>query len=135
MTFETIKVFSNAMEAHILKAALEGQGITCYLFDENIVSMNPLYSNVVGGIKLKVASEDKEIALQVLKEIDETPYTDNDDHVIKCPKCLSTNIVAGHQTARGWLPKLWFFIAISIGIFPLNHKRVYRCKDCDTEFQ
>lgn len=123
------------MEAHILKAALEAQGIQCYLFDENIVSMNPLYSNVVGGIKLKVAAADKELALQVLTEIDETPYTDNDDHVIKCPKCLSTNIESGKIKTKGIWPKIVGFISLILFIYPVSVDRVYRCKDCDTEFK
>ena len=135
MTFVTIKTFDNAMSAHILKASLEGNGIPCYLFDENIVTTNPLYTNLVGGIKLKVAAPDEQAALEVLKAIEETPYTDNDDHVIRCPNCQSTNIISGLQSAKGWLPKLWFFVAIAIGIYPLNHNRVYHCKECDTEFK
>ncbi len=135
MTFVTVKTFDNAMSAHISKASLEGNGIKCYLFDENIVTTNPLYSNLVGGIKLKVAAEDAQTAFEILKEIEETPYTDEQDHVISCPKCSSTNIVAGHQSAKGWLPKIWFFIAISLGIYPLNYNRVYHCKNCDNEFK
>lgn len=134
MSFVTLKTFNEATSAHILKATLEGNGIECYLFDENIVTVNPLYSNLVGGIKLKVSTADYDLALQILNEIEQTPYTDDHDSVIRCEKCQSTNIVSVHQSAKGLFPKIWFFIAVSLGIYPMNHKRVYHCKECDHEF-
>ena len=37
--FSTIKTCENAMDAHILKAAIEAEGITCYLFDEILLRL------------------------------------------------------------------------------------------------
>ena len=54
----TFKTFDNSIDAHILKIKLESEGITCFLFDEHMVSVNPLYSQLIGGIKLKINEED-----------------------------------------------------------------------------
>ena len=62
----TVKIFDNAFEAHLLKTKLENEGIPCYLFDENIVGLNPFYNFAVGGIKLKISEQDKEQVLAFL---------------------------------------------------------------------
>ena len=58
MKLITIKVFENAIDAHILKTKLESEGIPAILVDENIVTLNPLYNIAVGGGKLQVRDED-----------------------------------------------------------------------------
>ena len=52
MELITVKVFDSGIEAHILKARLESENIPCFIFDENIVTLNPLFNFAVGGIKL-----------------------------------------------------------------------------------
>jgi len=42
MKLVTLKTFDNSIEAHLLKVKLESEGIRCFIFDENIVSMNPI---------------------------------------------------------------------------------------------
>ena len=49
-----VKIFDNPIDVHILKVRLEEEEIECFIFDENTVSINPMYSYAVGGIKLKV---------------------------------------------------------------------------------
>jgi hypothetical protein len=90
--FSTIKTCENAMDAHILKAAIEAEGITCYLFDENIVTINPLYNITVGGIKLAVADADFEAAVKLLTTIESRPYLDDENKEVTCPSCHSTAI-------------------------------------------
>ena len=69
----TIKTFDNPVEAHILKSRLESEGIHCYLFDENIVTLNPLYNQMTGGIKLNIMESDISKANEILTEIEKTP--------------------------------------------------------------
>ena len=135
MSLETVKVFQNPMDAHILKATLESRGINCYLFDEHIVSTNALYSNMVGGIKLKVGIQDVAVVREILEEIDQTPYTDESDQAICCPKCQSTNLESGKIKTTGIWPKIVAFISLVFGTYPVSVSRVYRCKDCDMEFK
>lgn len=54
------------MDAYLLRARLEGSGITAYIRDENLVTLDWLYSNAVGGVKVDVMDEDYERALELL---------------------------------------------------------------------
>lgn len=42
MKLITIKTFDNYFEANLLKSKLESENIVCYLFDETLVTLNPL---------------------------------------------------------------------------------------------
>ncbi len=66
---QTIANFSQPVEAHLLRTRLEAEGITAYLRDENLVTLDWLYSNAVGGVKVDVADEDYERALAILAEL------------------------------------------------------------------
>ena len=55
-------------EALIVQGKLQALGIECFLADENIVRMDWYWSNLIGGVKLQVAAEDREAALAVLGE-------------------------------------------------------------------
>lgn len=130
----TFKTFDNSIDAHILKIKLESEGITCFLFDENIVSVNPLYSNLVGGIKLKINEEDLVHAKNVVLELEETPYTTDDEQVIACPKCQSTRIESGHKSMKSVGAVLSAIASFLLFIFPIYRKDVYKCLDCGNEF-
>lgn len=64
----TVAVFTYAHEMAVVRARLEWEGITCFTQDENTVAAHPLYSNLIGGIKLQVASSDVDRAVELLKE-------------------------------------------------------------------
>jgi len=130
----TFKTFDNAMDAHILKIKLESEGITCFLFDENIVSVNPLYSNLVGGIKLKINEEDVVLAKNIVLELEQTPYTTDDEQVIACPECQSTRIESGYKSMKSVGAVLSAIASFLLMIFPLYRKTVYKCLDCGNEF-
>lgn len=122
------------MEAHILKSKLESEGILCFLQDENIVSLNPLYNYAVGGIKLNIRSTDIEQVKHILEEIENSPNLDEEEEIVKCPQCSSTDLYTDFKSMKG---TKGFFSALTsfiMGIFPLYYKSVYKCKNCDTEF-
>jgi DNA-directed RNA polymerase subunit RPC12/RpoP len=130
-----LKVFDNAIDLHILMARLESEGIECHVFDENIVSINPLYNITVGGIKLKVGAADLEKAKAVVAEIESTPYTDEAEKPILCPRCESGSLIAGYRSFKSVGGVLSAIASILFFIFPLYYRRVYRCKDCGYEFR
>lgn len=134
MALITFKTFDNAIDAHILKIKLESEDITCFLFDENIVSVNPLYSNLVGGIKLKVNEEDLERAKEILSELEQTPYTTEDEQVIACPKCQSTHIESGYRSMKSVGAIISAIISLLLVIIPPYRKNVYKCLNCGAEF-
>lgn len=133
--FSTIKTCENAMDAHILKAAIEAEGITCYLFDENIVTINPLYNITVGGIKLAVADADFEAAVKLLTTIESRPYIDDENNAVTCPSCHSTSIDMSVLALKSPWTIVSVLISLVSFIYPIHSKRVNRCKVCQTEFK
>jgi hypothetical protein len=64
---KTIASYNNPMDAHLLRARLEGSGISAYLRDENMITLDWLAANAVGGIRVDVADEDYAKAMEVLQ--------------------------------------------------------------------
>ncbi|MGN6246907.1 MAG: putative signal transducing protein, partial [Ginsengibacter sp.] len=71
MDFVTVRTFQNYFSAHITLTKLRDAGIQCFLKDEFTVTVDPILSNAVGGIKLVVAKDQEEAAFQLLNEFDE----------------------------------------------------------------
>ena len=135
MKLITAKIFDNPIDAHLLKTKLESEGVNCFLFDEHTVSIDPLYSNAIGGIKLKISAADIEKTREILNEIEKTPYT-NDNHVtVKCPNCGSHNLYAGFKSMKGLKGTFSIILSFLLMILPIYHKSVFKCKDCNTEFE
>jgi rubredoxin len=125
MKMITIKVFDNPIDAHILKSKLESEGIHCYVFDENIVSLNLLYSNAIGGVRLRVSEDDEQLANEIIASVEEQPFVNELDQEIKCPSCGSTNLISDFKSTQG-LKSLFLLV------FPLLYKAKFQCKDCGT---
>lgn len=135
MGFVTLKVFDTAIGAYILKNKLEGEEITCYIFDENIVTLNPLFNFAVGGIRLQVAEEDYDKAKAILDEMDSKPYLDSKEEVITCPTCKSDQLYSDFKTVNDPKGVIAIITAFLFSVFPLYSKSVYKCKTCGTEFE
>ncbi len=57
VTFET---YRDPMLAHIIRTKLEAAGITCFIEQDSMSGLNPVYNQTVGGLKLKVFEPDLE---------------------------------------------------------------------------
>jgi DNA-directed RNA polymerase subunit RPC12/RpoP len=135
MSLVTVKIFDSGIEAHILKNKLESEGIQSFIHDENIVTLNPLYNFAVGGVKPKVNEEDKERAIEIIREMDDQPYTTDEDEIISCPNCNSTSLYADFKSmkdAKGVFAAITSFV---FSVFPIYYQSVYKCKECGTEFK
>lgn len=135
MEIVTLKVFDNPMEAHLLKTKLESEGIRCFLQDENIVSLNPLYNYAVGGIKLNIRFADLEMANQIIQEIENAPSLDDHDQEIRCPECGSTDLYTNFKSMKGTKGLFSAIVSFLMGVFPVYYKNVYKCKNCENEFK
>ena len=62
----TIRQFRDLPEALLAKSVLESAGIECFLGDYNLIRMDWLWSNLLGGIKLRVRQEDALVASRLL---------------------------------------------------------------------
>ncbi len=63
---KTIAAFNRPIDAHMLIARLGGSGVTAYARDENMVTLDWLAANAIGGMKVEVADEDYDRALEIL---------------------------------------------------------------------
>jgi DNA-directed RNA polymerase subunit RPC12/RpoP len=127
--FVPIRTYDNYIPANLVMQRLEAEEITAYLQDENTVTVSPMYSMAVGGIKLMVPEEQAPRALELLKEW-ETEYKE----AAACPKCGSHNILLVPQAVNptNWVIAIatWFF-----GNYAVSAKEVYKCHNCGHEFE
>lgn len=67
-----VSVFNSPypVDSYIIKGRLETEGIKCFVFDENVISVNPFNSVTIGGVKLKVRDDQLEMAESILQKIE-----------------------------------------------------------------
>jgi DNA-directed RNA polymerase subunit RPC12/RpoP len=130
-----IKTFDDAISAHILRNKLESEGIECFIHDEHIVTMNPLFNFAVGGVKLKVYEDDVPRALEIVQELEGTPLTNEKDQPIQCPNCASTDLYSNFKSMKGVKGVISTVVSFVLTVFPIYVNTVYRCKNCETEFK
>ena len=122
--------FDNVIEANIAKSKLDAYGIPCFLTEENMASLYPGASNMMNSnVRLHIFRHDVERAQQLMTE---NALSVNDDTILQCPKCRSKNIERDFPkklTESFWSSLRYLFFGI---FFP--DKKVYRCRDCETEF-
>lgn len=66
--FVTIAIFNYPHEITILKHRLEQEEIQFFFENETMMNIVPMYSQALGGIKLKVHPEDEALAKEILTE-------------------------------------------------------------------
>ena len=94
-----------------MKSKLEIENILCFLFDEYIVGLNPLYNVTVGSIKLKISKSDIAKVTEIIEATEKSVLTNDQGEVIKCPKCESEYIYSGFKSMKGkkGILSVWYF--------------------------
>ena len=126
MELVIIRTFQNYFSAHILLTRLRSLGIECFLKDEFTVTVDPILSNAVGGIKLVVTKENEAEALALLQQFDEE-YMQS----AVCPKCgnHSITLVPKNTTANMATAILsWLFSSYAV-----SAENIYQCSTCKYE--
>lgn len=137
--FITIARYTEVPLAELGKGKLESEGIESYLLNKHHISINWLYSNALGGVKIQVLKEDAEMALEILNQdysselvaIEEMmpPLTSED----LCPKCGSSNIEIEHTSRKdGAISFLLIFIFHLPVVF---YRKRNKCNDCNYIFK
>ena len=128
----TIRQFRDVPEAWLAKSVLDSAGIECYLGDENTIRMDWLWSNLLGGVKLWVRSEDADAATALLDQ--ERPETFEVEGVgeykqPRCPKCQSLDVSFQE------LIKPVAYAGLYVGLpVPLKHLG-WHCHSCDHSWE
>ncbi|QXP80357.1 MULTISPECIES: DUF2007 domain-containing protein [Winogradskyella] len=131
-TFVTIARFQYSSEAEIMKGRLESDGIQVFLKDNITIDTDPLVSNAIGGIKLKVLAKDEETAREILQSIQQYSV-DNEGEPITCPNC-GKNRIELYSTITNFKSLVSFLIGFLTGTLPFSTRYQYKCDDCKTEF-
>ena len=107
---------------------LEEEGIKTYLKDEHTLTIDPILSNVLGGIKLMVHESQLERAMELIRGFEQL-YME----AAACPQCHSTNVlyISDGKNMTNWFTAIltWLF-----GNYAVSSKSVYHCYDCGYEF-
>lgn len=124
----TVASFSTALEAHLAKGKLESSGIWATVFDEQVVNTNWMYSNAIGGVKVKVHERDIADARAILRT-DSSVEEVTVEPLGTCPLCGNTEIECSAN--KKWTILTWLFLGVPL--FPV--RRRLRCKNCGNEWK
>ena len=126
MELVTVKTFDNYFLANIFLTRLQSDGIECYLKDEHTVTIDPILSNAIGGIKLVVKKEDEAAANKLLDAY-------HLEYMLSatCPRCGSNSFSqVTKKEAVNYVTALLIWAFSSYAIAP---KYVYQCSNCGYE--
>jgi Zn finger protein HypA/HybF involved in hydrogenase expression len=129
MEFVLLQSFTNYIDAHIVMGRLEQEGIRCWLKDENTVTINPIWTGAVGGIKLMVPQDQWERASELVQR-----FMKEKKSRLSCPNCGSHDIelVSSPRKAVNWFSALAGFF---LGDYALSAEKVWHCFHCHAEFK
>ncbi|MEM7185680.1 MAG: DUF2007 domain-containing protein [Bacteroidota bacterium] len=131
-TFVTVAQFTYSSEAQIIRGKLESEGIPVFMADDLTIDIDPLVSNALGGVRLRVYSEDEERAREILDTI--RPFSvDEKGKEIHCPNCNSSRIhYFSHVNSIKSL--VAFLFGFLFSTLPFYTKYDYTCEVCKTKF-
>ena len=128
MKFQILRTFENYIDANLLLGQLESEGIRCWLKGENTVTIDPILSNAIGGIKLMVLEEDMEKAIELYKLIEQKRRES-----FACPYCHNHDIeyITSPREPLNWIAAIGTWL---LGNYALSAKQVWHCFACKKEF-
>ncbi len=139
---ENIVVFDSYYEplaAHLARTKLEAAGIPCFLTNENLVSLNRMYSPAAGGVRLHIYARDAARTAEVLREPaimqavrgGQAEPTVTPD-ALTCPRCGSADVTTDAAAEPG--AAHWFVALLSrLRRYPLQG-RAHHCFHCGLNF-
>ena len=126
MELVTVKTFDNYFLANITLTKLHAAGVECYLKDEYTVTIDPILTNAIGGIKLVVKAID-EASVRALLDEYEASYMNS----ASCPKCGSSSFTyIAKPGVTNFLSAIFTWIFSSYAVAP---DYVYHCGQCGYE--
>lgn len=119
-----VRSFDNYIYANILLSRLKDAGIDCYLKDENTITIDPLLSPAIGGMKLMVHESDLPRVNRLLDGFE------NDFlRTLSCPRCQKNNIQRLVKKSNPTNVVVAFFTKLLHGSETIE-SITYRCSYC-----
>jgi len=130
----TVASFRDLHEALLAKGSLDSAGIRCFLANENIVRLDWLFANAVGGIKLRVPQAKIDQALEVLNSgIPAVFFSEKGELYTQpqCPECDSLDI--SYRDQNRWATFLsWLVLSFPL---PFPKRLRWNCGSCGHEWK
>lgn len=134
--------YYDPMEANIVKGRIADAGFDCFLADQNLAILNPLYTQAIGGVRLIVFEKDvaaidgllaekPDFGAEEFSQVAETTPDVSEKTI--CEKCGSTDVGFGMATKKrfGIFATLLAFATFS---YPIFSNKCYHCYNCGHEF-
>ncbi len=118
---KTIRTYNSVIEAHTVRALLEGNGINAFVADENTVHLNSLFTNAIGGVRLQVAESDFTEAQEILG-------LKNEKGILQCPECFSDKV---YLIPLSTITGIFLFV---LGLLVPLKSRKATCMNCKSTF-
>ena len=121
-----LQTFDNYFTANIILTRLQDAGVNCYLKDEYTVTIDPILSNAIGGIKLAVDINDETAARVLLQQ-----FHDDYMRAAACPRCGKNEIISVPSKKTGNVVTAiltWMFSSYAV-----SAEYVYQCQNCGYE--
>ena len=128
MEFVQLRSFDNYIEANIVLGMMQQSNINCHLKDEYLVTIDPLLSPAVGGMKLMVHNSQIERAWGLMNKAEEN-YLKS----ISCPVCKKHSLTIV-QVTKKYKSKLAAFASMLLNGQSIETKKLYKCTACNYDF-
>lgn len=129
MEYVQLRSFDNYIEANIVLNMLRHENINCYLKDENIITIDPLLSPALGGMKLMVHHTHAERAWDLMDKAEKQYLKD-----IPCPVCKAHALKVISVTKQHKC-KLSALINMLLKGQPVEVRKMYQCSACGYDFK
>jgi hypothetical protein len=129
MNFVELRSFDNHIEANIVLNMLQSFKVNCHLKDENTITIHPLLSSAIGGMKLMVHTADVEVAWSLLDKAEERYLKD-----IPCPICKE-HALRTISVTKKYACKLAALASMLLKGHSVEIKKLYRCTACGYDFK
>jgi hypothetical protein len=126
--FVILRRFRDLPDAFLAWTILDSAGLESFLFDEITIRMDWLWSNMLGGVKICVKSENAEegdqiLKLGVLEKFDVEGLGEFEQP--RCPQCQSVDI-----SFEGLNKSLTYACTFLLGLpIPFTRRR-WKCESC-----
>ncbi len=124
-----IASFTFPHEAQIAKASLDAANIPAFIADEHTISMQWLYSNALGGVRLSVPAEYEIEALELINQNFSDTLEEEFEKIHEESKsCRICNSIDLAPYTIGKKPAFIVFLLLGFPLFFYKHG--YRCNNC-----
>ncbi len=128
MSFTPIRAYDNYITANLELSMLLEAGINCYIKDEYTITIDPLLSPALGGMKLMVEDESVPAAMYLLAKSNRLFL-----ETVPCPRCRLARLelvekVINYDT---WIDR---FKSLLLTGQEIKVERYYHCTACNSVY-